>query len=151
MGGGTLSMSSMGMSMAGLSPRGRGNLFRESPYIASPGSIPAWAGEPFSRCSGRWPVRVYPRVGGGTLPPILSFPSIIGLSPRGRGNLNFPNLVIPIDRSIPAWAGEPGRARESFPMEWVYPRVGGGTALMALTSFRSLGLSPRGRGNPWWS
>ena len=54
--------------LAGLSPRGRGNLPLVGWRATVEGSIPAWAGEPgFYGASGQ-PPRVYPRVGGGTLP-----------------------------------------------------------------------------------
>ena len=50
-------------------------------------SIPAWAGEPSLRP--RYPCGegVYPRVGGGTMLVISFTPAVLGLSPRGRGNL----------------------------------------------------------------
>ena len=33
-------------------------------------------------------------------------------------------------------------------MQWVYPRVDGGTLSMTIAPFKCKGLSPRGRGNP---
>ena len=102
-------------------------------------------------------LRVYPRVGGGTLsmeyyvgsnivrrsiPAWAGEPAIFhrvcktffqGLSPRGRGNPIQPGcfLVERSDlRSIPAWAGEPGKTRHAMDRNHcsrVYPRVGGGT------------------------
>ena len=50
------------------------------------GSIPAWAGEPFSWRSVRIFRGVYPRVGGGTNEFTAQDSVIVGLSPRGRGN-----------------------------------------------------------------
>ena len=91
-----------------------------------------------------------------------------GLSPRGRGNHadHIPGGVG--ERSIPAWAGEPGwtmlprsitrvypRVGGEPPAQVgrklgnaVYPRVGGGTWVRSHTGRESWGLSPRGRGNP---
>ena len=70
-----------------------------------------------------------------------------GLSPRGRGNLGVDKALAVRPRSIPAWAGEPGKCWP--PAHWavVYPRVGGGTFTPRLADNRGLGLSPRGRGN----
>ena len=55
--------------------------------------------------------------------------------------------------SIPAWAGEPPPGKTGLDCRWVYPRVGGGTALAVVSVLWMLGLSPRGRGNPvgWYS
>ena len=50
-------------------------------------SIPAWAGE---TRSGEIPfglTGVYPRVGGGNLGMVMTWKSLEGLSPRGRGKL----------------------------------------------------------------
>ena len=71
------------------------------------GSIPAWAGKPpagsrLDRGNG-----VYPRVGGETA--VMS-PATIpprGLSPRGRGNRDWPQVPDVLEGSIPAWAGKP--------------------------------------------
>ena len=79
----------------------------------SPRSVPAWAGEPTMRRSGRQQQGVYPRVGGGTFTGSPSWHWPPGLSPRGRGNLVW---GVPVygyaHRSIPAWAGEPTTLRE---------------------------------------
>ena len=111
------------------------------------GSIPAWAGEPvwiFGRCL-RQPV--YPRVGGGTVKEPLTDMIAQGLSPRGRGNPQYPPPLGSRMRSIPAWAGEPGRPRGIFSKATVYPRVGGGTLMDRQAIGAEGGLSPRGRGN----
>ena len=70
----------------GLSPRGRGN--RLFPQVAGidPGSIPAWAGEPWLSPPRLFAKRVYPRVGGGTRCRRRCCRGTTGLSPRGRGN-----------------------------------------------------------------
>ena len=98
---------------SGLSPRGRGNRRRREPSSESKRSIPAWAGQPvilglaaiistvyprvggatldaLARDDGLW---VYPRVGGATC-KITSINRVnTGLSPRGRGNPHFGNIV----------------------------------------------------------
>ena len=64
-----------------------------------------------------------------------------------RGNRRGEHDYIARQRSIPACAGEPGRAlREPVP-DWVYPRVCGGTSKSVDVSKRARGLSPRVRGN----
>ena len=70
----------------GLSPRVRGNPYREGIYTVENGSIPACAGEPGARAGGRRRLPVYPRVCGGTLIMQLKELGIGGLSPRVRGN-----------------------------------------------------------------
>ena len=142
----------------GLSPRGRGNHLARNRIGWCTGSIPAWAGEPFRASTAQSCARVYPRVGGGTAGCQLTHASsVVGLSPRGRGNhyLDFvavdsiqvyPRVgggtlsanqahTVP-DGSIPAWAGEPIASR-SIP------------ASRDSTCGLQPGLSPRGRGNPW--
>ena len=52
-----------------------------------------------------------------------------------------------MDRSIPAWAGEPPGQRETKALEKVYPRVGGGAQKTYIDGQRDTGLSPRGRGS----
>ena len=71
-----------------------------------------------------------------------------GLSPRGRGNQSIKALPSVLDRSIPAWAGEPDLAVAQYSRFKVYPRVGGGTAKRIAETQLDTGLSPRGRGNP---
>ena len=53
-------------SLAGLSPRGRGNRVPQAGEVAAAGSIPAWAGKPIGGSRYRSPTWVYPRVGGET-------------------------------------------------------------------------------------
>ncbi len=51
-------------------------------------------------------------------------------------------------RSIPACAGEPPDGTLVNELEWVYPRVCGGTDVELLQGDSHSGLSPRVRGNP---
>ena len=73
--------------------------------------------------------------------------SLMGLSPRVRGNRDFPGVAQWHSGSIPACAGEPAPYRGISDMGGVYPRVCGGTADMGVYASRELGLSPRVRGN----
>ena len=91
----------------GLSPRVRGNLHFAGGIAEGHGSIPACAGEPSRIGSRVSPLRVYPRVCGGTNP--ISFETFLdtGLSPRVRGNQLDGFLDVFHHGSIPACAGEP--------------------------------------------
>ncbi len=70
----------------GLSPRVRGNPTSAGDGLGTYGSIPACTGEPGQR-SPRSPIRwVYPRVYGGTMTEQSQYKTVVGLSPRVRGN-----------------------------------------------------------------
>ena len=111
-------------------------------------SIPACAGEPMGISLWRRRPWVYPRVCGGTRFSKAGQQSDEGLSPRVRGNLHCNLCYHGCNRSIPACAGEPFAKSIGPTVDWVYPRVCGGT----LTDLAHLpwtgGLSPRVRGNP---
>ena len=74
----------------------------------------------------------------------------IGLSPRGRGKLGLSLRWARMRRSIPAWAGETRRRAYQRAAIGVYPRVGGGNDSRSRRLLSSGGLSPRGRGKPWF-
>ena len=65
-----------------------------------------------------------------------------------RGNHSVAVDKQPIDRSIPACAGEPTQAQRGTGLRPVYPRVCGGTGVVGPATFVPRGLSPRVRGNP---
>ena len=156
-------------SSLGLSPRVRGNrcppdaigrCFWSIPACAGnpiglcrvgywPRSIPACAGEPAAAAAVNAPTRVYPRVCGGTMSKITPPSCATGLSPRVRGNLRDDRSNGARWGSIPACAGEPQTASfagDEKPRR-VYPRVCGGTAVVAPPITAAQGLSPRVRGN----
>ena len=134
--------------MRGLSPRVRGNLFRDRHRRPICRSIPACAGEPSIRHADRFVFRVYPRVCGGTERPRQVGRLSRGLSPRVRGNLTRAYAAERKRRSIPACAGEPEQQRKRLPKCMVYPRVCGGTGRAHCVAVQRRGLSPRVRGNP---
>ena len=112
-----------------------------------PRSIPAYAGEPDNWMVWRMGAEVYPRVCGGTLPATAGGPTLIGLSPRMRGNpLRYAAAHKNLG-SIPAYAGEPPFSIPPAQHPRVYPRVCGGTRLPYGGDVRHRGLSPRMRGN----
>ena len=127
--GGTVESYISAGNLLGLSPRVRGNRVTDGVNEMIGRSIPACAGEPMPITIAEQPVRVYPRVCGGTTGLADEDPPIEGLSPRVRGNLveNVGGVVR--FRSIPACAGEPFLRRRSARRPTVYPRVCGGTSV----------------------
>ena len=65
-----------------------------------------------------------------------------------RGNPRFRRPGRRPMRSIPAYAGEPGRPSPIWMDTRVYPRVCGGTLYVVFVLMFRSGLSPRMRGNP---
>ena len=132
---------------AGLSPRVRGNRAQAFDLPRRFRSIPACAGEPILMIAIPTPLRVYPRVCGGTRRAPHLARRAGGLSPRVRGNRNHACSSALCCRSIPACAGEP-LLRLLMPQPLpVYPRVCGGTRAVGICWACVKGLSPRVRGN----
>ena len=90
---------------------------------------------------------VYPRACGGTRAPVSVSVSVLGLSPRVRGNPPAHSRADHGYWSIPARAGEPISPMRLISGRTVYPRACGGTLPSALRKDRPTGLSPRVRGN----
>ena len=161
----------------GPSPRGRGNRVRAAHGDSPRGSIPAWAGKPRSGCARRLHPRgsipawagkprgpseshvpsvvhprvrhkrwVHPRVGGETQHAdgirrgcLRVHPRVGGETPNGQRS--------DVDQgSIPAWAGKPGGIRRACFEYGSIPAWAGHDASHAIDR-RSIGPSPRGRGN----
>ena len=133
---------------AGLSPRVRGNPRLRAGRPALRGAIPACAGEPSFTAVAPLLETVYPRVCGGTIPCRRCPCSVMGLSPRVRGNLLRSRSRRRTAGSIPACAGEPCPEIWKHGSRTVYPRVCGGTGYPGDGSHADAGLSPRVRGNP---
>ena len=131
----------------GLSPRVRGNPASRPKPTRRCGSIPACAGEPALTSTRASAPRVYPRVCGGTLSGVSLTLSVIGLSPRVRGNPRRIWRLTTFAGSIPACAGEPQSRTQNPAGRQVYPRVCGGTSPGIPMAGTRKGLSPRVRGN----
>ena len=159
------------MTSRGLSPRGRGNHTIPMCHRFEGGLSPRGRGNRNSRFRPRLRLRwVYPRVGGGNLPAHRGLRVLVfcdGLSPRGRGNHDQNKPGLPqLERSIPAWAGEPSGGKvvnrsipawagdpqstclaggwtRSIPAWAGEPHLGVARVLVVILE----GLSPRGRGN----
>ena len=155
------------MTPTGLSPRARGNLRGRRSRGVPERSIPASAGEPGRAASLATAPGVYPRERGGTAGEADRGKTMVGLSPRARGNRLRRRWANGPDGSIPASAGEPGPELSRpprapvYPRErggprhggwpagrsWVYPRECGGTIASRCRGGELRGLSPRARGN----
>ena len=131
----------------GLSPQARGNLFRQMIFSASPGPIPAGAGEPPRPEAVNRAFRAYPRRRGGTRICPWIWTRASGLSPQARGNLPLHPVQSVLGGPIPAGAGEPVAARRGMYLNWAYPRRRGGTSPVTAYRVKSQGLSPQARGN----
>ena len=145
--GGTLGSGLLVHTPTGLSPRVRGNHSQLTRRRPSRGSIPACAGEPTLTPFRNGVSKVYPRVCGGTGSLRQRNAPKMGLSPRVRGNPAATAGLCGQRRSIPACAGEPGRAAAALTYQPVYPRVCGGTTSAIWSDSVGRGLSPRVRGN----
>ena len=97
------------------------------------------------------PQAVYPRECGGTGAFSCAIVRAIGLSPRVRGNPSGRDIGPSFHGSIPASAGEPRCYAIPWPLERVYPRECGGTMTFTCKHCPATGLSPRVRGNRWYS
>ena len=71
------------------------------------GSIPAYAGDPRRPAGERRVLGVYPRLRGGSVNADEPGELASGLSPPTRGILAYAELQGSLDRSIPAYAGDP--------------------------------------------
>ena len=91
----------------------------------------------------------YPRVCGGTPGSGVQVEQGEGLSPRVRGNPLMVSVILPLERTIPACAGEPRYLQSLINEIMDYPRVCGGTADCIGCHCLDSGLSPRVRGNQW--
>ena len=132
----------------GLSPRVRGNRVHPAGGPEHNGSIPARAGEPGADFALSTSSAVYPRACGGTAGVAHHGLSVVGLSPRVRGNRTAAWSRPPPRGSIPARAGEPHAAVCWRSRSRVYPRACGGTVSARAAAAVEAGLSPRVRGNP---
>ena len=145
--GGTASQRLRCDSRRGLSPRTRGNRRRSTASCPRRWSIPANAGEPITEGSLIPPSSVYPRERGGTCSASPQVMDHGGLSPRTRGNPEWPGRKWACSGSIPANAGEPHARMAAPKCGTVYPRERGGTGDKRMTLKLEEGLSPRTRGN----
>ena len=105
--GGAGSVSSRTRSTKGSSPRVRGSRARLPRPVLDPRFIPARAGEPGPPATPRGRRPVHPRACGGASSCGPSTARATGSSPRVRGSLEVPGVVVDPGGFIPARAGEP--------------------------------------------
>ena len=111
----------------GLSPHERGNRAFQSRIQGWRGPIPARAGQPISRRSGRPRRRAYPRTSGATDQRVVVVRTDQGLSPHERGNPNALDQVTLLHGPIPARAGQPLIELKKAEDRRAYPRTSGAT------------------------
>ena len=131
----------------GLSPCVRGNLLQGAAVRPLEGPIPVRTGEPWRLSILAMPSRAYPRAYGGTSPPWVDVPAILGLSPCVRGNLPQTPASVSHRWPIPVRTGEPRFRRTGSRVTRAYPRAYGGTVDSNQQRAREVGLSPCVRGN----
>ncbi len=118
-----------GSSRTGLSPRLRGNPVVNAVSRHCLRSIPAPTGKPAIPAPAVTTSPVYPRAYGETALPGRNTASIMGLSPRLRGNPASKMWKSPGRRSIPAPTGKPRLHRRRRRRLGVYPRAYGETLI----------------------
>ena len=94
----------------------------------------------------RRPSAVYPRLRGGSLTMYAPPSQSGGLSPPTRGIQKPVGNERGVKRSIPAYAGDPWRARPKRIYQRVYPRLRGGSYSARVWGLYNAGLSPPTRG-----
>ena len=130
----------------GPSPRVRGIHGEQRLRLEGLGSIPAGAGNPWGRTSRTAAPAVHPRGCGESLIPHRPGRSRTGPSPRVRG-IRGQRHRVAVDRgSIPAGAGNPGKARARARRWRVHPRGCGESPRPSASRRSSAGPSPRVRG-----
>ena len=145
--GATVSATPPTTSRRGLSPRMRGNHVGRVDPDPAVGPIPAYAGQPIMKTEPFCLTRAYPRVCGATLSPCAWSSSLMGLSPRMRGNQRQAAMRLRKRGPIPAYAGQPRRWSGLVCPRRAYPRVCGATYSLDGGCVCCQGLSPRMRGN----
>ena len=130
----------------GSSPRMRGTHGRARIRPSHERFIPAYAGNTFAGCQRPRSDTVHPRVCGEHHARMPLPAKRGGSSPRMRGTLRRDPARQPVDRFIPAYAGNTWCATTIWTRWAVHPRVCGEHVDRFLRGIRSRGSSPRMRG-----
>ena len=130
----------------GSPPHGRGKVLFQHGNAAGKGITPAWAGKRRERSSCRTNRRDHPRMGGEKVSDVLSWWSVMGSPPHGRGKDEDCPVAEPLEGITPAWAGKRVSVIGHNSNQRDHPRVGG----EKLTAFWLVGFAsgspPHGRG-----
>ena len=132
----------------GPSPLARGSRILHGTVDVHAGSIPARAGEPWSRATSRATHGVHPRSRGGAFITLEGESPMTGPSPLARGSRSRARRDSLPGRSIPARAGEPCWPSGSAARVRVHPRSRGGAVTSAVPNAPLAGPSPLARGSP---
>ena len=132
--------------IAGSSPRGRGTPTRAVFRSSLRRFIPARAGNAGSRPARSAARTVHPRAGGERVAGPAQPVHPAGSSPRGRGTQRQRRLNRPLDRFIPARAGNADAQYIRVQSHPVHPRAGGERRDDHRFGTAEGGSSPRGRG-----
>ena len=90
-------------------------------------------------------------MGGEKLHLLISFLSILGSPPRGRGKVWPFHLLPAVHRITPAWAGKRQKPESTPVLTTDHPRVGGEKQTRNGTAHGKPGSPPRGRGKASFS
>ena len=130
----------------GSSPRMRGTQTMADQPQATPGIIPAYAGNTTIPVSVRGPTRDHPRVCGEHFLTMAAAVFCEGSSPRMRGTPT-PRTCISLPTGIiPAYAGNTRGSTADTIIAWDHPRVCGEHTTVRTRADTSTGSSPRMRG-----
>ncbi len=130
----------------GASPRMRGTVVSRECHAQRCRCIPAHAGNGQSKCSKSWSTAVHPRACGerGLLREVA--PLCTGASPRMRGTARRHGTLDPLNRCIPAHAGNGFAQPVEVALAPVHPRACGERPLVQVQVGAAGGASPRMRG-----
>ena len=130
----------------GLSPLARGTRIASRPGKPFARFIPAGAGNTCAENGSISATAVYPRWRGEHCLVTVGGCDMGGLSPLARGTLFYPRRVHPVNRFIPAGAGN--TVPQVGEIRWtpVYPRWRGEHNVPAFVALPESGLSPLARG-----
>ena len=132
--------------VCGSSPRGRGTPCTGARWRQRLRFIPARAGNTPRSWRSSAKRSVHPRAGGEHPPLADVIRRYIGSSPRGRGTLPIPRHTGPLERFIPARAGNTPKGNDMPITLTVHPRAGGEHLPAPVHDNPRTGSSPRGRG-----
>ena len=135
-------------SPAGTSPLTRGKRGDVNKNLFQRRNIPAHAGKTSSRRAARRRKREHPRSRGENLSTKLGKFAKSGTSPLTRGKQDWPVLVQPRSRNIPAHAGKTRAASLRVRRGWEHPRSRGENHSIRTGIPIARGTSPLTRGKP---
>ena len=138
----------VGLRLVGSSPRMRGKRFHLKDSFFRCRIIPAHAGQTTVALRMRRHRPDHPRACGANSTSFVMVLLVDGSSPRMRGKPGVVNTWSPIDRIIPAHAGQTISPHPQSDVPADHPRACGANFVKAVPALASAGSSPRMRGKP---